>query len=239
MGSGSSIPTVECDHCHRKADKMPVCKGCDTVTYCDIECQRKEWVTHKRYCKKKGEQGRMLALLPEDLIHEIFQTLGVKSMVFFRICKKFNNLREPVLLRHCNAQTRYSPFLIRSGNERMDLRVLLDFYRWPCIERGGHYTKFIKILLKFIANKKRKETFYVCRNSYHRRLVHLFCDKHGLDHKTIDTGRSKDPRNVCGVCGRRRYSFDECNSRQKRYLLDPCQCTKHIVKNIGILITKK
>ena len=228
MGSGPSIPEFECDHCHRKADKMPVCKGCDTVSYCDTVCQRKEWATHKHYCKKKEEQGRMLALLPEDLIYEIFQTLGVKSMVFFRICKKFNNLRESVLLRHCKkAQTRYSPFLLKSGRERMDLRVLLDFYCWPSIERGGRYTKFIKIILKFIANKNRKETFYICRNSYHRRLVHLFCDKHELVHKTIDTGISKQLKDCCRSCARRPYRFHDC------------QCRRPRVSITGIMITKK
>jgi len=45
----------------------------------------------------------------------------------------------------------------------------------------GAYRKYI---LYFISNENRLSTFYKCKNSYHRMLVHQFCESQGLIHKT-------------------------------------------------------
>ena len=42
-----------CGQC--KVDKisdLQLCSGCETVAYCDTDCQRKDWPSHKRVCAK-------------------------------------------------------------------------------------------------------------------------------------------------------------------------------------------
>ena len=161
------------------------------------------------------------------MVYELFQYIGVKSMVFFSICKRFNGLRETVLTMHCLSKgpNRFISSIMIDKNARMDLRILLKLYQWPKLESGGRYNRFKKIVLKFIENKRRKEMFYLCRTSYLRRLVHLFCDAQDLEHKTIDTGRVKH----CCSC---EYSYV---LRGRTYL----RCVNQKHTEIGIMITKK
>lgn len=198
----------ECNHCHTKAASLPVCKRCHTTYYCGRACQSKAWHTHKHDCKKKEEQGSALALLPQEVIYEVFQYLGVRSLLFFRCCKRLTTLREWVLTQHYIAR-KISLGLLRDKNARMDIRVLLAVYRWPKIDESGRYVKFKRIVLNFIANKKRLEMVYQCRNAYHRRLVHLFCESQDLAHRTIETGETRRCKKECRFhcfCVRQRES---------------------------------
>lgn len=225
---------MTCSYCHTKASKLPVCKHCQTDHYCNSKCQKGAWPLHKANCKKRDEQGRMLALLPQELIFELFQRVGVKSIVFFSVCKRFNTLRESVLTMHylsMKHSARFVAYVLRDKSARMDIRALLHLYRWPKLESGGRYGKFKQIVLKFIAQKNRREIFYTCRNSYHRRLVHLFCEAQDLEHKTIDTGRKRTCRNDC-----RHSCLQNCDQgRNGEY----CFCGRARQTEKGIMITKK
>ena len=50
---------------------------------------------------------------------------------------------------------------------------------------------------QFKANKKRQVT-YIQGTSYHRMLIHKFCDVQGLTHETIDGGFKN--KYVCPAC---------------------------------------
>ena len=216
----------ECSHCRTKAVNLPICKGCHAVRYCGTLCQREAWCAHKRYCKKKEEQGSAWALLPHEMMYEVFQYLGVRSLLFFRCCKRLATLREWVLTQHYIAR-KISLNLLRDTNARMDIRVLLAVYSWPQIDASGRYVKFKRIVLTFVANKKRNKMVYQCRNSYHRRLVHLFCESQDLDHDTIDTGKPRRCKKECKI--------------QTKYGCQPngCYCGKSRETLKAIIITKK
>lgn len=189
---------MACSYCNKKGTSiLPVCKGCQSACYCNRECQRRAWPTHKQYCKKVGEQGSALAILPSELLFEVFRHLGKESIVFFRACKRLSDLRSQVLRLQCLSMNPFYHSLLRANVWRMDFRLLLGLYTWRKLESGGRYYKFKKIVLKFIIKKNCSTLHYECRNSYHRRLVHQFCDLHDLEHTTIDTGRRKECRMQC------------------------------------------
>lgn len=45
-------PTKSCDECG-KTGHLRLCSACRTVSYCSVECQKKDWPVHKTSCKKK------------------------------------------------------------------------------------------------------------------------------------------------------------------------------------------
>jgi hypothetical protein len=57
---------AECCYCHKKGSmgkKIMRCSRCQQVQYCGVECQTKDWPTHKSLCRIF--QGRKVN--PQDL----------------------------------------------------------------------------------------------------------------------------------------------------------------------------
>jgi hypothetical protein len=46
-----------CAACGTRAAELFKCNGCHSVSYCDKECQRKHWPTHKQACKEAQKRG--------------------------------------------------------------------------------------------------------------------------------------------------------------------------------------
>jgi hypothetical protein len=44
----------KCAHCEDMVRCRSACGGCDEASYCNRECQKKDWVTHKALCCHKG-----------------------------------------------------------------------------------------------------------------------------------------------------------------------------------------
>lgn len=44
-------PARECNHCGKSKVKMYFCSGCSQVSYCNADCQKKDWKPHKAACK--------------------------------------------------------------------------------------------------------------------------------------------------------------------------------------------
>ena len=41
----------ECENCHtEKLDRIRVCSACKRVAYCNSDCQKEHWKTHKQTC---------------------------------------------------------------------------------------------------------------------------------------------------------------------------------------------
>lgn len=92
------------------------------------------------------------------------------------------------------------PFFFTNNKRDIGLSIMLDYMnaklrmrfaddkRRPNKKNVSQYYK--RYILQFKANHNRHETVFPCYNSYHRRLVHLFCEAHGLEHKK-EKGRFK------------------------------------------------
>ncbi len=130
-------------------------------------------------------------LLINDVLSYLFSTMK-PDVKYFRINKRIYELRKQYMMMHMkyNIQTYNNAHL-----KDVTIKCLLMYYEHKLKNDIGHYRKYI---LEFIANKKRKTTIYACVNSYHRLLVHRFCDSQGLLHETINKGTKK--RYVCKKC---------------------------------------
>lgn len=56
ISSNSSFPIMSCDHCG-KSDNLFKCSSCKLAQYCDRNCQRAHWATHKHLCKRNAEES--------------------------------------------------------------------------------------------------------------------------------------------------------------------------------------
>ena len=52
-------PADKCSYCSTPSDQLRKCSRCQSVQYCNQECQKKHWKEHKKYCgspdKQRGE----------------------------------------------------------------------------------------------------------------------------------------------------------------------------------------
>lgn len=44
-----------CANCGKLSTTMLMCSGCDVATYCDENCQKKDWCKHKEHCNEAAE----------------------------------------------------------------------------------------------------------------------------------------------------------------------------------------
>lgn len=128
-------------------------------------------------------------ILNNDVLSYMF-SLMKPQVNYFLINKRIYELRKQYMMMHLR-DVRYFNAHLRD----VTIKCLLMYYDYKLKNDIGHYRKYI---LEFIANKKRKTTIYACVNSYHRLLVHRFCDAQGLLHETINKGTKK--RYVCKKC---------------------------------------
>ena len=47
---------VECYQCGRKLEKHPLCAQCLDASHCDEQCQREDWETHRKVCKRMKKE---------------------------------------------------------------------------------------------------------------------------------------------------------------------------------------
>lgn len=48
---------ISCSGCNKLSDpsiKFKVCSGCNVAHYCNVECQKDHWPSHKPFCKKRN-----------------------------------------------------------------------------------------------------------------------------------------------------------------------------------------
>lgn len=45
-----------CRNCQKESTDLLRCSKCREANYCDQECQKKDWQSHKSYCKSKDIQ---------------------------------------------------------------------------------------------------------------------------------------------------------------------------------------
>lgn len=125
--------------------------------------------------------------LCNDTLSCIFYLLE-PSLSYFLINKRIYKLRKQYLILHFSKNYQYK----LSANKEYWLYTLIYHNRYKLYKDLGQYRK---IILNFMSTKKQS-IIYPCKNSYHRMLVHKFCETQGLDHKTIIHGYKK----VRGCC---------------------------------------
>ena len=91
----------------------------------------------------------------------------------------------------------------------------------------GQYRKFI---LNFIA-KNKQSIIYPCKNSYHRMLVHQFCDQQNLNHETIINGYKM----VRGCCRCHSTNIDINKDGYGEYY---CRCLDCNYSTVGYNVVK-
>ena len=132
----------------------------------------------------------MLESVNPDIICYIFSLVKPQPSHFL-INKKIYKLSKDYLTMHMTKilNVKLPPY------REYATQCLFHYYQCNLIKDIGNYRKYI---LYFISNKTRKSAIYPCVNSYHRMLVHRFCDAQGLLHKTIIKGTKKV--RTCRVC---------------------------------------
>ena len=58
--AGETVVFQSCAHCSKPpapGSKLRNCKGCLTVCYCSVGCQRAHWPMHKLVCAERGESN--------------------------------------------------------------------------------------------------------------------------------------------------------------------------------------
>jgi hypothetical protein len=78
-----------CSSCYKILNNPPKCNTCKSVFYCDRNCQRADWTTHKPFCKQTAEKNRQKERVSnssnstsrEDIHQEIAN--GIKDYLFF------------------------------------------------------------------------------------------------------------------------------------------------------------
>lgn len=75
------LKLVECATCKRPAEAVQLrrCTGCLRVAYCDHNCQKDNWISHKKHCIKKPASGR----------NYIFHILTFSYIILFFLSYEF------------------------------------------------------------------------------------------------------------------------------------------------------
>lgn len=65
-----------CSICNNRTKKL--CSACKCVYYCSIDCQKKDWFIHKKFCLEKAKEiiflNRLNRFVLRDMIASIFCT---------------------------------------------------------------------------------------------------------------------------------------------------------------------
>lgn len=159
----------------------------------------------------------MFSLLPDDILSYIFTFLNPNSL-YFLIDKKLYQLRKRYLLLYQNSIKVYDK------NRKYWLINLISSKYYKLSKDLGKYRERI---LYFISDEDKKSFIYPCQNSYHRMLVHQFCDAQELSHQTI----INDYRTikVCEHCNSGNIRFDKYQNNKEE-----CRC-KNCWKNFGYM----
>ena len=64
--------TTCCAECGKEEEgvTLKMCKACMNVKYCNAECQKKHWLTHKTACKLRAAELRDEALFKDPPLKE-------------------------------------------------------------------------------------------------------------------------------------------------------------------------
>lgn len=119
------VTTNQCNCCAKKNDgiELKVCSKCKMVSYCSLECQKKDWKLHKSQCKapnefKDGDLVICHGLKSNDYNGNVLQVYGDAPNGRFKTGHiggdKFANIK-PDNIRHVTPalQKKYEEFLER------------------------------------------------------------------------------------------------------------------------------
>lgn len=154
----------------------------------------------------------MLEALNDDILSYIFSLISPNSKNFI-INNRLYQLRKRYLIEIFVRKHRN---IILSPDKDYTILCLLYYYQCNLYNDINNYRLHI---LNFIANKKKITIKYTCKNSYHRYLIHNFCDSQGLLHETIEEGLEKV--NICKYCHSESVTTINYGNKNKYYWFCP------------------
>ena len=79
---------VACGACLRHAEKLSLCSGCHTVSYCGTKCQSHNWSRHKKVCKlmKDAKEEEKLSFLAKEI--QWFKANQKRSKNSCQLCRR-------------------------------------------------------------------------------------------------------------------------------------------------------
>ena len=60
------LKPVNCNCCSKTPERLRQCSACKVTKYCDVNCQRNHWRTHKKQCKELGDRKERFACMAEN-----------------------------------------------------------------------------------------------------------------------------------------------------------------------------
>ncbi len=65
MESNTETQQIRCRHCSSESEKLKKCSQCKLVSYCNNDCQKKDWVRHKVICNQSQFNAGIVNLKKE------------------------------------------------------------------------------------------------------------------------------------------------------------------------------
>lgn len=151
--------------------------------------------------------------LPNEIIMYIFSIS--ENSKYYLLDKRIYRLWKDILIKNSSIKN-------YNRNQKLWLISLALKNTYKLIKDIGRYRERI---LFFIADKNKSSFIYQCQNSYHRMLVHQFCEQQNLKHETICNGYKT--KLVCKICHSANIRFD-------KYIINKCRCL-NCYRNIGYI----
>ena len=100
LSTTEDLVSKVCSSCGKKGPDLLKCSACKSVWYCNVQCQKKDWKSHKQCCGKSGEaengqdtgEGQSSSLTlstTEDLVSKVCSSCGKKGLDSLKcsVCK--------------------------------------------------------------------------------------------------------------------------------------------------------
>lgn len=132
--SEKNLTTKHCtfDSTH-KPDKVSTCGRCKIANYCNKECQKKDWHTHKEVCKPPAPkfrivlQGEMAIVKAKNATDGLIKTTRPFNCIVFSLYDQTNHIG---VLAHIDSHTGVAKSILEIGKklkEKMNVSLSANF----------------------------------------------------------------------------------------------------------------
>ncbi|KAJ8321457.1 hypothetical protein KUTeg_000991 [Tegillarca granosa] len=97
-----SLRGLRCDSCFEIAENLKKCTACNVLRYCNVKCQKSDWITHKTECKCLRQVSPSIPLDSVRLMLRIIikkQNRGEgSSLIYSHVCIDQNHVEGSSLI---------------------------------------------------------------------------------------------------------------------------------------------